>query len=89
MIQKLEEKIDKKLDEYGKKVTTMLKGYSILDPDKQTMTTKEVCEQYGVSERKLCYMREHGLIPFTKIGKGKNSKAIYRCVDVAEVFSSR
>lgn len=89
MITELEAKFNKKLDGFGDRFIGMLQGFSILDPDKQTMTTKEVCEQYGVSERKLCDMRKNGEIPFTKTGKGKNSKIIYRIADVAEVFSSR
>ncbi|ROT16633.1 hypothetical protein EEL50_02130 [Muribaculaceae bacterium Isolate-105 (HZI)] len=48
MITELETKFNKKLDGFGDRFIGMLQGFSILDPDKQTMTTKEVCEQYGV-----------------------------------------
>lgn len=89
MIKELEKKLDMKLDGFGKKFIGLLQGFSILDPDKQTMTSQEVCAQYGVSLRKLCDMRKKGEIPFTKHGSAKNSKITYRIADVAEVFSSR
>ncbi len=89
MINELEAKFNKKLDGFGERFIGMLQGFSILDPDKQTMTTAEVCEQYGVSKRKLCDMRANGEIPYIKTGKGKNSKITYRIADVNEVFSSR
>ena len=53
------------------------------------MTTREVCEQYGVSERKLYDMRKNGEIAYTRQGKGKNSKIIYRIADVVEAFAGR
>lgn len=89
MIKELEKKFDTKLDGFGKRFIGLLQGFSILDPDKQTMTSQEVCAQYGVSLRKLCDMRKNGEIPFTKHGTAKNSKITYRIADVAEVFSSR
>lgn len=89
MIKELETRIDDRLDGFGRKFIGMLQGFSILDPDKQTMTSREVCEQYGVSDRKLCDMRKNGEIPFTKHGTAKNSKITYRVADVAEVFASR
>ena len=89
MITELEVKMNKKLDGFGERFIGMLQGFSILDPDKQTMTSREVCEQYGISPRKLCSMRANGEIPFTKHGTGKNCKITYRVADVAEVFSSR
>lgn len=89
MIRELEKKFDTKLDGFGKKFIGMLQGFSILDPDKQTMTSREICEQYGISLRKLCDMRKNGEIPFTKHGNAKNSKITYRIADVAEIFSSR
>ena len=84
-----ETRLDNRLDGFGRKFIGMLQGFSILDPDKQTMTSREVCEQYGVSDRKLCDMRKNGEIPFTKHGTAKNSKITYRVADVAEVFASR
>ena len=53
------------------------------------MTTREVCEQYGVSERKLYDMRKNGEIAFTRHGTGKNSKISYRIADVVEAFAGR
>lgn len=89
MIKELETRLDDRLDGFGRKFIGMLQGFSILDPDRQTMTSREVCEQYGVSDRKLCDMRKNGEIPFTKHGTAKNSKITYREADVAEVFASR
>lgn len=89
MIKEMEKRLDDRLDGFGRKFIGMLQGFSILDPDKQTMTSREVCEQFGVSDRKLCDMRKNGEIPFTKHSTAKNSKITYRVADVAEVFASR
>ncbi len=89
MIQEMESRLDERLDGFGKKFIKLLQGFSVLDPEKQTMTSREVCEQYGVSSRTLCTMRKKGIIPFTKHGTGKNCKITYRIADVAEVFASR
>ena len=53
MIKELETRLDDRLDGFGRKFIGMLQGFSILDPDRQTMTSREVCEQYGVSDRKI------------------------------------
>ena len=89
MIKELESRFDTKLDGFGKKFIGLLQGFAILDPDRQTMTSREVCEQYGVSLRTLCEMRKKGIIPFTKHGNARNSKITYRIADVAEVFAER
>lgn len=89
MIQEMESRLDERLEGFGKKFIKLLQGFSVLDPEKQTMTSREVCEQYGVSARTLCDMRKKGIIPFTKHGNRKNSKITYRIADVAEVFASR
>ena len=89
LIKDLEEKFDKRLEGFGNKFIGLLQGFSILDPEKQTMTSREICEQYGVSLRTLCEMRKKGIIPFTKHGTAKNSKITYRIADVAEVFAER
>lgn len=89
MIKEMESRLDDRLEGFGRKFVKMLQGFSVLDPEKQTMTSREVCEQYGVSARTLCDMRKKGIIPYTKHGDKKNSKITYRIADVAEVFSSR
>lgn len=89
LIKELEAKFDKRLEGFGNKFIGLLQGFSILDPDRQTMTSREVCEQYGVSLRTLCEMRKKGIIPFTKHGNARNSKITYRIADVAEVFAER
>lgn len=89
LIKELEAKVDKRLEGFGNKFIGLLQGFAILDPDRQTMTSREVCEQYGVSLRTLCEMRKKGIIPFTKHGNAKNSKITYRIADVAEVFAER
>lgn len=89
MIKELESRFDDRLEGFGRKFIGLLQGFSVLDPEKLTMTSREVCEQYGVSPRTLCDMRKKGIIPFTKHGDKKNSKITYRIADVAEVFSSR
>ena len=89
MIKELESRFDTKLDGFGKKFIGLLQGYAIIDPSRQTMTSREICEQYGISDRKLCMMRQNGEIPFTKHGEAKNSKITYRIADVAEVFAGR
>lgn len=89
MMKELETKLDARLEGFGKKFIGLLQGFSVLDPDKLTMTTREVCEQYGVSERKLYDMRKNGEIAYTRQGKGKNSKITYRIADVVEAFAGR
>lgn len=89
MIKELESRFDTKLDGFGKKFIGLLQGYAIIDPSRQTMTSREICEQYGISDCKLCMMRKNGEIPFTKHGDAKNSKITYRIADVAEVFAGR
>ena len=89
MIKELETKLDARLEGFGRKFIGLLQGFSVLDPDKQTMTTREVCEQYGVSERKLYDMRKNGEIAFTRHKKKKNSKISYRIADVVEAFAGR
>lgn len=89
LIKNLEAKVDKRLEGFGNKFIGLLQGFAILDPDRQTMTSREVCEQYGVSLRTLCEMRKKGIIPFTKHGNARNSKITYRIADVAEVFAER
>lgn len=89
LIKELEDRFDSKLDGFGRKFIGLLQGFSVLDTDRQTMTSREVCEQYGVSMRTLCDMRKKGIIPFTKLGDAKNSKITYRIADVAEVFAGR
>ena len=89
LIKELEEKFDSKLEGFGKKFIGLLQGFTVLDPERQTMTSREVCEQYGISMRTLCDMRKKGIIPFTKHGDAPNSKITYRIADVAEVFAGR
>ena len=67
LIKELEDRFDSKLDGFGRKFIGLLQGFSVLDTDRQTMTSREVCEQYGVSMRTLCDMRKKGIIPFTKV----------------------
>ena len=40
MIKELETRLDDRLDGFGRKFIGMLQGFSILDPDKQTMTSE-------------------------------------------------
>lgn len=89
LIKELEDRFDSKLDGFGRKFIGLLQGFSVLDTDRQTMTSREVCEQYGVSMRTLCNMRKKGIIPYTKHGDAKNCKITYRIADVAEVFAGR
>ena len=64
MIKELESRFDTKLDGFGKKFIGLLQGYAIIDPSRQTMTSREICEQYGISDRKLCMMRKKRRNPF-------------------------
>lgn len=89
LIKELESKVDSKFERLGNKVMGMLQGFTVLNPERETMTSREICEQYGISDRKLCDMRKKGEIPFTKHGSAKNSKVTYRVADVVEVFASR
>ena len=58
MIKELESRFDTKLDGFGKKFIGLLQGYAIIDPSRQTMTSREICEQYGISDLSLIHISE-------------------------------
>lgn len=89
MLKAMEISINNRIDMMTRKILDALKGFGFLDPDKDTLTSKEVCAQYNISKRSLCTYREKGLIPYIKEGKGKNAKVKYRIVDVIEFFALR
>lgn len=89
LIKSMETSLSGKIDRFAKNMFDALKGLGIIDPDKDTMTTSEVCRHYGISERQLYDYRASGELPFIKTGNAKNSKIKYRIVDVIEFFALR
>jgi len=89
VIKALEVSLNGKIDGFSRQFMGALKGIGILDPDKDTMTTAQVCAQYGISARQLYKYRENGDIPYIKSGTSKNAKVMYRIADIVEFFSVR
>lgn len=82
-------KIETKVDSAINTVKDAFEGFGILDPEEDTWTTKQVCENYHVSPRSLNDWRRAGLISFSRVSDSPKSKIRYRKADIIEFFAAR
>lgn len=64
-------------------------GLGIMESEDEYWSEKDIMRKFGVSRTKIWNMRKSGILPFVKLGKGKNASVKYRPADVRIAFADK
>ena len=87
LIKGIEADFRAEIKELQKTITAQLKGYGVIGCEEEMWSEETVCIKYGVSKRKMFNHRKNGDIAYTKTGKGRTCRIMYRPADVRELFA--
>lgn len=62
-------------------------GLGIMESEDEYWSEKDIIRKFGVSRTKIYNMRKSGILPYVKLGTGKNASVKYRPADVRIAFA--
>lgn len=86
-IKSLREEIKNDIKAECRNIEEKLIGLGIMESEDEYWSEKDIMRKFGVSRTKIWNMRKSGILPFVKLGTGKNASVKYRPADVRIAFA--
>lgn len=88
-VKSLREAIKEDIKAECRNIEEKLIGLGIMESEDEYWSEKDIMRKFGVSRTKIWNMRKSGILPFVKLGKGKNASVKYRPADVRIAFADK
>lgn len=88
-VKSLRESIKNDIKAECRSIEEKLIGLGIMESEDEYWSEKDIIRKFGVSRTKIWKMRKSGILPFIKLGEGKNAPVKYRPADVRIAFADQ
>lgn len=86
-VQSLRAELKKDIKAECRNIEEKLIGLGIMESEDEYWSEKDIMRKFGVSRTKIWNMRKSGILPFVKLGEGKNASVKFRPADVRIAFA--
>lgn len=86
-VKSMRENIKNDIKAECRSIEEKLIGLGIMESEDEYWSEKDIIRKFGVSRTKIWKMRKSGILPFVKLGTGKNAPVKYRPADVRIAFA--